>query len=238
MNDYIDINYENNMKTLSEAIKYCDEVYTHKDIINELTLDNDIKKQLCIIELKELKSQEEANILVSNLTQHSGPIRETTSSKILDLIILDDYKKYFQTKEILDIFTKGITDINPTVSRNVVEIIKYVENSDYLVNNIIKEINQTFKEMEDVKKYRSYDLNKKNFNLYWNLEALISLADKIILDEKLINIIKITSSINDYTIREKTAKLVFLFKKNNLLKEIIEKLKTDENIYVSKYFNI
>jgi len=238
MSDYIDINYENNMKTLSEAIKYCDEVYSHEDIINELTLDNDIKKQLCIIELEKVNSQEEANILVSNLTQHSGPIRETTSAKILDLIVSDNYKNYFQTKEILDILTKGITDINPTVSRNVVEIIKYVEDSDYLVRNIIKEINQTFKEMEDVKKYRSYDLNKKNFNLYWNLEALISLSNKIILNEELVKIIEITSDINDYTIREKTAKFVYLFKENDLLKKIIEKLKTDENIYVSKYFNL
>ena len=124
MENYLEINYEKNMQMLSEAIGYCEEELQHSDLINELSKENDIKKQLCIIEIKQINSQEEANLLVNNLTGKSGPIREVCSFKILDLIENENYNHYFQTKEIIDVITKGITDINPMVSRNMVEVVK------------------------------------------------------------------------------------------------------------------
>ena len=97
MENYLEINYENNMKMLSEAIKCCEDNYSHEDIIEVLKSDDDIKKQFCLIELKSINNQEEANILVHNLTNHSGPIRETSAFKIGELIFQNEYKKYFQT---------------------------------------------------------------------------------------------------------------------------------------------
>ena len=79
MENYLEINYEKNMQMLSEAVKYCEENFLHEDIIKILKEDNDLKKQLCLIELKSVDSQEEADILTFNLTNHSGPVRETTS---------------------------------------------------------------------------------------------------------------------------------------------------------------
>ena len=46
--------YENNMKTLSKAIEYCDTAFSHEEIINVLSSDDDIKKQLCILNLNNL----------------------------------------------------------------------------------------------------------------------------------------------------------------------------------------
>ena len=234
MEDYLQL-YENNMKNLKHAINCCDEVFSHEELINELLSDDDIKKQLCIIEIKEIKSQKEADILVYNLTGKSGPVREAASFKILELIQNTDYQNYFQTDNIINSIVKGITDINPTVSRNMVDTVKFINNSDLLINKIIEEIKQTLNSMEDIKQNRSYKANKKNFNLYWNLEALTNLVDKIIINNDFIDILKIVSTSNDYTIREKASKFICAIKSPEF-NEIAEILKNDENIYVRKHF--
>ncbi|MBE7704734.1 MAG: hypothetical protein E7Z90_02830 [Cyanobacteria bacterium SIG29] len=231
MENYLEINYEKNMQILSQAIKYCDESYSHNDIIKVLKGDNDIEKQLCLIELNKINSQEEANILVFNLTQHSGPVRETAGYKIAELISKEEFKPFFQTKEILNTFVKAITDINPSVSRYAIEIINYVDDSKYLYEQILEELKITIENLDTETKNRSYVQNKKNFNLYWNLEAIINLSNKIEATTELIDILKITAQSNDYTIREKTAKTAYLYN----LKEVINLLKNDTNIYVKKY---
>lgn len=239
MDNYLELNYETNMKNLAIALEYCEEELSHDDIVNELYNDNDIKKQLCLIELKEIRNQQEANILAENLTGKAGPVRETAAFKILDLISKTEYKNFFQTEEIISIFVKGITDINPSVSRNVTEIIKYIQKSEMLKELIINETQKTIAQTDTTAKSRSYVQNKKNFNLYWNLEALISISDKITPCEKIFNILKKTAMSNDYTIREKTAEATQIFsQKNPIFKEILEMLHEDNNLYVKKYLQI
>lgn len=237
--------YDNNMKMLNEAIEFSNTQLSHTSIINILKSDNDIKKQYCLIELNKINTEEEAIILADNLINKSGPIRETASYKILDLISNPIYMNFFQSKIIISSFIKGITDINPTVSRNIIEVLKYVSDFNFLIKNIISEINITLSQMPDSEKNHSYLLNKKNFNLYWNLEALFSIfssnevKQKVIDSEcnidytkDLINILSITAKSQDYTIREKTAKLSSLLN----IEQIINILKNDPNIYVKKYF--
>jgi hypothetical protein len=233
MENYLEINFEKNMKMLSEAIKCSEDNYSHNDIIDVLKGDDDIKKQFCLIELNKIDSQEEANILVFNLTNHSGPIRETSAFKIGDLISNIEYKKYFQTKEIIDTFVKAITDINPSVSRYSIDFIKFVDDVEYLYKRIIEEIKITLSNIDETVKNRSYVQNKKNFNLYWNLEAIIAIADKITLQEELIEILEKTALSNDYTIREKTAKTASLLN----VQSVLTLLKDDENVYVRKYID-
>ena len=216
----------------------CEENLSHNDIIEVLKGDDDIKKQLCLINLSTINSQEEANTLVFNLTGKSGPVRETAAYKIGDLISKEEYTKYFQTKEIINTFIKAITDINPSVSRATVEFLKYVENTNHLYKGILLEINNTLEQIDIEAKNRSYVQNKKNFNLYWNLEAIISISDFISPAEELLGILKNTASSNDYTIREKVAKAASIFAiKNPIFNQIIEILKDDTNIYVKKYIN-
>ena len=229
MTNYLD--YDKNMQMLSNAIKYCEEKKLHEDIINELYNENDLKKQIYIIELDYIKNQNDADVLVSNLTGHSGPIRESSAYKILEFIQNDNFCKFFQTENILYSFVKALVDINPSVSRNTVEIIKYAESKQYVYNKLIKEIN-TILEVTDInKKNRSYEGNKKNFGLYWNLEGVISLKKGATPGSELIEILEKTKKSNDYTIREKTAKCAKVYG----LTDILEELKGDENIYVRKY---
>lgn len=237
MSNYLEINYENNMKTLSEAIEYSEKKYSHEDIINELALENDLKKQLCLIELNKINSYEEAVILCNNMTGHSGPVRETASYKILELIKDKNYNKYFQQIGIDDIFVKAITDINPSVSRNTVEIIKYSENCEYIYSKITEETEKLLEKINIDESNHSYVQNKKNFSLYWNLEALSSISDRVVPDKRIVNILTITSQSKDYTIREKSAKAVKMYV-NRLpeLIDIFEVLKNDENMYVRQNF--
>ena len=236
MENFIEINYEKNMSMLSQAVKYCEINFLHEDLINELALDNELKKQLCIILISKLNSQTEANLLVSNLTGKSGPIREAASTKILDLISDENYRRYFQGESILDVFVKAITDINPSVSRSLIEIVKFVDNTDYLYKNLIAEINKTLAELSEIKQNKSYVANKKNFNLYWNLEAIISISAKINPQKELAEILEVTAMSNDYTIREKTAQVLYLFD-NFIFDNAKNILKYDNNIYVKKYID-
>ena len=236
MENYLEINYDKNLKMLLQAFSYCEVNLKHEEIINELLGDNDLKKQLCLIELNILISQAEADILVSNLINQSGPIRETASFKILEFIKDEKYRHLFQKREILDIFVKGITDINPSVSRNVVEIITCVDDWEYLYNSILSEIKMTLSKFDDMKQERSYVTNKKNFNLYWNLEAIVSISSKLKPDNLLLEILTQTALSNDYTIREKTAKTANVLSKNNIaFMKVLNILKDDDNIYVLKY---
>lgn len=236
MENYLEINYDKNLKMLLQAFSYCEANLKHEEIINELLGDNDLKKQLCLIELNTLISQSEADILVSNLINQSGPIRETASFKILEFIKDEKYRHLFQKREILDIFVKGITDINPSVSRNVVEIITCVDDWEYLYSSILSEIKTTLSKFDDMQQERSYVTNKKNFNLYWNLEAIVSISSKLKPDNLLLEILTQTALSNDYTIREKTAKTAQVLSKENVeFIKILNILKDDNNIYVLKY---
>ena len=78
------------------------------------------------------------------------------------------------------------------------------------------------------KSNKNHAKNKLTFNLYWLLETISILdVNKI---ENLENILTKTSNFIDYTIREKTAKI--LSKMENKPPELLRKLKNDENIYV------
>ena len=134
---------------------------------------------------------------------------------------------------IIDTFVKAITDINPSVSRYTVEFIKFVDDVDYLYKRIIEEIGITLSNIDETVKNRSYVQNKKNFNLYWNLEAIVSLSSKIQLEQELTNILLKTALSNDYTIREKTAKVASLLQ----VSPVLDLLKDDENVYVKKYLS-
>lgn len=231
MNDYCKTDYNKNLEMLSIAAEYCAEQFNHTDIINCLSGNDDLKKQICLIELSYIENQNEADILADNLTGQSGPIREAASYKILELIQKDDFKPFFQTEDILNSFSKAVIDINPSVSRNAVRIIKYADNKKYIYNNLIEEINRTLSDIESLKDKHSYAANKKHFNLYWNLEALSSLADSLEADWQLLKILEKTAFSHDYTIREKTAKAAKAFN----VQHILELLKDDSNMYVRRY---
>ena len=73
----------NNTET---ACNLCEREFTHDEIINIIHSDNDIEKQICILKLQGVNSQAEADLLVFNLTNHHGIIRESVAIKLNELM--------------------------------------------------------------------------------------------------------------------------------------------------------
>jgi len=218
-----------------KAYSYSQKEYSHNEIMKIISSDEEIEKQICIINLNFLASQEEADALVFNLTNHPTPVRELTSFKILELLNKGEFREYFQSESTLNIFLDGIIDINPSVSRNMVEILKFVENKKYCLSSLKPRIKNLIEEIKEVPKNKSYLANKKTFSLYWYLEAVYVLLEEQNLDDDYIEILNICSQSGEYTIREKCAKIVSKFKNRSELKDILNRLQNDENFYVLQW---
>ena len=80
-----------------------------------------------------------------------------------------------------------------------------------------------------------YKVNKEVFKLYWYLETLYELAD-LIPTATIKKILFQTKNIDEYTIREKTAKILTLetFNDNEFV-QIRNELKNDKNYYVRRF---
>lgn|SRR5574344_143222 len=221
---------------IENAALLCEKEYSHEDIFNILKIEDksdiDIEKQICILKLEKINTQEEADLLVYHLTNHHGLIREAVASKLNEFMSCDKYSRYFQTEYISDSLLKAVNDINPNICRLITEILPFVVNKDYLLKKLYIRFDEIFDELEKLK--RSNWFTKKLFNLYWGLEALNSLSADC--DERLEDVLEKSSMFKDYTIREKTAMVLYYLASSSLKSEEIKKrLKKDSNYYVKRY---
>ena len=197
----------------------------------------DFIKIFSIISLDSITSSEELRLLFYHLTNHPTPVREAVALKLEE--IYDD--KYF-SPYIKEQFLKAIVDINPNVCRAICNLIsKSIFLQKQLISDVINKINSLLIEINNndeelggfycdaLKIRKNHAKNKKLFSLYWYLEVL-----SICLDEennsKALEIVKQTIKFNDYTIREKTAKI--LAKIDNPPIELLKFAKSDQNFYV------
>lgn len=213
--------------------------FNHDEIIQNLNKEDidDFIKIFSIINLNSINSLEEALIIVKNLTNHPTPIREAIALKLEEV-----YSDKYFNKEIKEIFLNAIIDINPNVCRAICGMISKSEFlrenlSDGIIQKIkilLNEINENNAELggfyDDAQKIRkNHAKNKKLFSLYWFLEAL-SICNVNKNNSEVLEILKQTIKFNDYTIREKTAKI--LTKLENIPKELLQIAKNDQNFYV------
>lgn len=77
-------------------------------------------------------------------------------------------------------------------------------------------------------------VNKEIFKLYWYLETIYEFSE-LIDEETLKELLIKTKDINEYTIREKTAKILTKNFNNDTLLKIKEELKQDKNYYVRRF---
>ena len=226
------------IKEIEKAAALCEKQYTREDIFCVLNTpstdcpDIDVEKQICILKLDTINSQQEADLLVFHQTNHHGLIREACSQKINEFMKKADICVFFQTKEIHDTLLKAANDINPNICRAIIEILPYVNDKNYLLDKLYKRFDEVFEELEKLKRSNWY--TKKLFNLYWCLEALHALNPPY--DKRIENVLSKTSKFKDYTIREKTAMVLSaLVYSSEVLNNIKSALKTDDNFYVRRY---
>lgn len=223
-------------------ISLYDKNYSKEEIMNNLKSEeiSDITKVFYVINLDEITSQDEFNILISNLTNRTSPLREAVSSKLEE--INENYQQFFLNDFALSQILKGITDINPNVCRAICNIVhcndlikekieeKIIENIFELLNEIeqFKNTNDDFFQNSQ-RNTKSHAKNKKLFSLYWYLESLSACLSKK-YSSKVLEILKKTINFHDYTIREKTAKI--LAKMDDIPNDLLQKTKDDQNFYV------
>jgi len=207
--------------------------HTNEELIQNIADKKceDFVRIFSVISLKLPLETEQFRILINNLVNNPTPLREAVSLKLEEINRLNP--QLFNYKEGYELILKGITDINPNISRAVCSII---ENNTYLKSSLeekiiekIENILDSFENYQNSEK--NHAKNKKTFSLYWLLEALsVTITQKN--NEKILNLVTICLNFASYTIREKSAKI--LGKMNDCPKNLIKKVKQDENFYVKK----
>lgn len=230
IDDYRDSNFE-------EAYNLCEKKYSHEELIDMLKKGNVPQKQIAGLNFDYVNSIDDARILISNLTGCDGKIRETIAYKINSFIENEAKTHQYFAKVSAETFAKATIDINANICRLVVNsayILKnYVEFSQEYIHKILQYTNESLEELDKfIYRDKKYVINKQLFKLYWCLEAIMYFQD-FIQEETLYKILEKSISQNEYTIREKCAKIVNTSNKFPTLKEQLE---NDENYYVKQIF--
>lgn len=201
---------------------------------------HDFLKIFSILNIKKIDSDNQAQILLFHLTDHSNPIREMSAIKLEEVVLMND--EFFINEYAIKQFSKGLIDINPNICRAICNIIQnsknikekieplIIEDIEILIKNIKEyEITHNDKFSDNCINRKNHAKNKKLFSLYWLLEGLsICLSKKY--NSQALEIINYTINFTDYTIREKTAKILAIIE--NPPHELLQKAKNDQNFYV------
>lgn len=220
-----------------EACKMSEKNFSHDEIMQMLKSGNIAQKQIAALKTDYIKNNEEAQILLSNLTGCDGKIREAvalTLNRILD---------GGQTRAIFapissNILAEAAIDINANICRLAIECaVKLKGYEDFKKNytkRILEILNTAFDEMDKfIFRDKKYVINKQVFKIYWCLESLnyfYDAVDSCIIEE----ILEKSSKQKEYTIREKAAQIVFT---SNMFPKLRQILSNDENYYVRNIFS-
>lgn len=226
---------------IERALEIIQKPYEKDEILSLLENGDEFEKPVAIMALENLCNKNEADLLINNLTGCDGRIREASALKISEFLKNSEIAPYFFDERSLETILNGIMDINPNVGRALIDGIKECQPLQKLILpklidrilNIIeklKALSDTPYADNKLKNTKNHAKNKIVFNLYWALEALYYTDFNNFTQEKLLDILNFTSGYIDYTIREKTAKI--LSKMNEQPSDLLQKLKNDKNFYV------
>lgn len=231
--------YETLDENFKQALNLYEGNYSHQQLIKFLENGNIVQRQIAALRLETLESVQDAQILLQNLTGQDGKIREAVSLKINEFSSVSGLANLFNPSLNYEIFLDAIVDINANICRNIIgAIINFKDDTQFCSVFSSSLIKRTKNILEVVEKFDfqqgKYKVNKEVFKLYWCLEAIYEFSDKISIDD-LKEIIIRAKDIQDYTIREKCAKILSKnFTDSDLVKIQIE-LKNDSNYYVRRY---
>jgi hypothetical protein len=231
--------YKNLDENFTQALKLYEQDYTHEQLIEFLKSGNIVQKQISALKLDGILSKYDAQVLLSNLTGQDGKIREAVSMRINEFMNNPQYIMYFEAENNYKIFLDAIVDINANICRNVINAITNLKNNSEFCNKFCADLVIMTNELLDIiEKFNfqegKYKVNKEVFKLYWCLETAYEFYYKINFED-LKQIIIRSKDIQEYTIREKTAKILSRNFDDEELTNIKNKLKNDENYYVRRF---
>lgn len=226
---------EKDIENFNTAMSMYENCYTDKELIEFLNKGSIVEKQIAALKIKKINTAEQAEIFMNNLTNCDGKIREAVSFRLEELISQNpDLYINFHDK-----FLDAIIDINGNICRNTISALKPLKNIPFFTNIFCEKLCKNTLglakkaihfDIQDGK----YKINKEIFKLYWYLETIFEFHSYIPID-KLSEILYLTKSVHDYTIREKTAKILSVFQKIGHLQKIQDELKQDQNYYVRRF---
>lgn len=227
------------------AIKLASKTFSYNEVIEKLKSNDDKYKAIYILNLNDLKTKEDANLLWQHLTCYPNDIREACAFKLDEFLCENNKNKaafsiLTENKNATNIILKSITDINPSICRFVIGTLDKFKFQELLQTNIIKKSFEILENENLSETKKGYKINKQMFALYWNLEALSHLDLKLNNDLKEL-LIKCANMNEFYTIREKISKIIYInskFNNDNDILNLKKKLKLDSCFYVSRFFNI
>ena len=225
------------------AYTYIKKNYTNKEIKQILSGDKDLEKIAVLLNLKTIDEDKTAKLIIKNLVNQSGPVREASAYILSNLIKV--YKSFFQDKDTLNTINLALNDVNPNVVRFMLETIKYIDNKEYIFDKLIINIQKIYKDIANKPrrgKTQEHIFTKKCFKIYWSLESIKKIIyekSDIIYDvntrkESFFNLLKLLYSIDEYTIREKIAQIISMLPKEEVKNLGIE-LEKDKNYFVRRY---
>lgn len=228
----LDENFETALELVSKTM-------SDEELYELLKNGNIPEKQIAALKIKNVTSKAQAEILVENLTGQDGKIREAVSLRINEFISDPRCINYFEDINAYDIFLEAIIDINGNICRNIINAVSHLKNNPeftkYFLNKLINKIWTLIDVIKDFDlQDGKYKVNKEVFKLYWCMETLFEFAVFTNLEE-LKKILLVTAKINDYTIREKTAKILTLKFEDAELETLRLTLKQDNNYYVRRF---
>lgn len=230
---------EEDIINFNTAINLYNKNLNQKELITLIANGNVTEKQVATLKLQKITSKEEAKVLLFNLTGQDGKVREAVSFKIKEFMNNPKYLIYFSSLENYDIFLDAIIDINGNICRNIISAISNLKNNEEFCRHFCKKLNElTIELINKIEKFDlqdgKYKVNKEVFKLYWCLETIYNFYDKFDMPT-LKSILSKTRVIGDYTIREKTAKILSNDLKSPELEKIRVELKKDKNYYVRRF---
>ena len=233
-NDDFKILREKYNQDFNTALNIYENNYSHKDLIEFLKSGSVAQKQAAALKLETINNQNEAQIFIQNLTGCDGKIREAISFRLPEFV--KNNPEFFI--QYTDIFLDAIIDINGNICRNTISSLKFLKNDKQFQKDFCTKLYQnTLNLAEKTKTFDiqdgKYKINKEIFKLYWYLETISEFTEHID-KSRLLDIIQETKGIFDYTIREKTAKILSKLEQYQEFSEIRKELKEDKNYYVRR----
>lgn len=225
--------YEKSLdENFNKAITLCYGEFSRAELFRLLEFGSMSEKHFAALEIDTVKSQEEAKILISNLTGCDGKIREAVAFKLRE--IMEECKVYFSNYP--DIFADATIDINANICRMVIECLYYLKEDKEFSNKYLERIKDFIQEALDkldsfIFRDKKYTINKQLFKLYWCLEGL-NVFFKDVEETEFTDILSRCSNVSEYTIREKVALVLKHDIHSQELLELRNILKLDSNYYV------
>lgn len=202
------------MENTSDFYKGCDffeKNYSQNELYKFLSNGSDMEKQLAALKIETVTYDNEAEILMLNLTGVDGKIREAVSYKLKIFMQNSETAKLFNQPKFYDIFLDAVIDINGNICRNIISALTNIKEdknfAQYFKSKIFERTKDVLKKIDNFTyKDKKYKTNKELFKLYWYLEtlALFDFDDTV----ELFNLLVSCAKVEEYTIQEKTAALL------------------------------